>query len=249
MHTRAFSPRRSKARPRHKWGSRGFTLVELLVVIAIIGILVALLLPAIQQAREAARRMTCTSNLRQVGLGMLNFENARKGYPPGQARQKNNQPTWAWSGLFLDFVEETATQDLLHYDQSYKSQDNYEGTRRIIPSYLCPSVSERNEYRGDDDRLIDLDGNGSWTPDSGEELGCIDYGGISGPQQNMVDPRTGQVYGHNRGVILNIIGYGLSAPRIKIKEITDGTSKTVMVGECAGRGAKKSGSKFNSTLR
>ena len=62
---------------------RGFTLVELLVVIAIIGVLVALLLPAIQAAREAARRSQCTNNLKQHGLGMLNYESARKEYPPG----------------------------------------------------------------------------------------------------------------------------------------------------------------------
>src|SRR3954471_1252579 len=62
---------------------RGFTLVELLVVIAIIGILVALLLPAIQAAREAARRTKCLNNLHNMGLAILNYESAKKGYPPG----------------------------------------------------------------------------------------------------------------------------------------------------------------------
>ena len=61
-----------------------FTLVELLVVVAIIGVLVALLLPAVQAAREAARRTQCTSNLKQIGLGMLNYESSRKHFPPGQ---------------------------------------------------------------------------------------------------------------------------------------------------------------------
>ncbi|MEM9657970.1 MAG: DUF1559 domain-containing protein, partial [Planctomycetota bacterium] len=71
---------------------RGFTLVELLVVIAIIGVLVALLLPAVQAAREAARRTSCTNNIRQIGLAVHNFEDNYKVVPP--ARWRNGSPTW-----------------------------------------------------------------------------------------------------------------------------------------------------------
>ena len=73
---------------------RGFTLVELLVVIAIIGILVALLLPAIQAAREAARRMSCQSNLHNVALAVLNFENTRKGLPPATTAIPDDGEAW-----------------------------------------------------------------------------------------------------------------------------------------------------------
>src|SRR5262244_2375336 len=89
-------PRQSTRRP-------AFTLVELLVVIAIIGILVALLLPAIQAAREAARRAQCSNNLKQMGLATLNFESSRKLLPP--ERVADHQQTWMV--LLLPYMEET----------------------------------------------------------------------------------------------------------------------------------------------
>ena len=82
---------------------RGFTLVELLVVIAIIGVLVALLLPAVQSAREAARRLQCSNHLRQIGLAVQNYHSARNELPP--MRVDDHQPTWLM--LILDYIEES----------------------------------------------------------------------------------------------------------------------------------------------
>src|SRR6188508_1512552 len=85
---------------------RGFTLVELLVVIAIIGILVALLLPAVQAAREAGRRAQCANNLKQIGLGLLNYEQQQKSFPPGGLRSGIYGHSW-WVRV-MPYLEETA---------------------------------------------------------------------------------------------------------------------------------------------
>ena len=102
------------------WGnSRAFTLVELLVVIAIIGILIALLLPAVQAAREAARRMQCTNNLKQMGLAVHNFHDARKGLPPSTIGYipgtlgPGHNPNASFWVLLLPYIEQNATYEIL----------------------------------------------------------------------------------------------------------------------------------------
>jgi prepilin-type N-terminal cleavage/methylation domain-containing protein/prepilin-type processing-associated H-X9-DG protein len=150
------------------WGARaraqGFTLVELLVVIAIIGVLVALLLPAIQAAREAARRSSCANNLRQIGIAILNFESAKGAYPasddiivPDNCNGGDCRGAPMWMFL-LEYVE----QGVIENQYDYKLQ---QGTNRLIslnhpialmqvPLYKCPSlvlwddVPNRRDYYG-----------------------------------------------------------------------------------------------------
>lgn len=92
---------------------RGFTLVELLVVIAIIGVLIALLLPAVQSARSAARRMQCKSHLRNLALAVLDYESAEQAFPPGFISQPRNEEAWAWTTMVLPFLEQQQLYDAM----------------------------------------------------------------------------------------------------------------------------------------
>ena len=116
---------------------RGFTLVELLVVIAIIGILVGLLLPAVQQVREAARRTQCTNNIRQVALASINYESAHMHFPDGIHVPETLGLAATAFVRILPFMEQRNIDDL--YNIELRSQDNIAACMNEIPSYICPS--------------------------------------------------------------------------------------------------------------
>lgn len=122
-----------RIRSRYSW--RGFTLVELLVVIAIIAMLVTMLLPAVQSAREAARRTQCSNNLRQVGLAILNFEGAYSKLPP--SRFKNRHPSWF--SIILPFVEGSAERDQWDLSKTYYDRENKIAREILLPVFRCPS--------------------------------------------------------------------------------------------------------------
>ncbi|MFW6169438.1 MAG: DUF1559 domain-containing protein [Planctomycetota bacterium] len=130
--------------------SGGFTLVELLVVIAIIGILVALLLPAVQAAREAARRSECTNNLKQMGVALHNYHDTHKTLPPGwiMVRNSDGNPNgdaqWGWAALILPFMEQSALHEQIGVSKitlrAAASDDSILPLLQTsIDSYVCPS--------------------------------------------------------------------------------------------------------------
>ncbi|TWT39361.1 DUF1559 domain-containing protein [Blastopirellula retiformator] len=189
-----------------------FTLVELLVVIAIIGVLIALLLPAVQQAREAARRMSCTNNLKQLGLALHNYHDTHGSFPPGGLGYPF---VWSPQSLLLPYVDQGNLGDLLHYEVppmnafagSYDATlvgENDTAAQTRLSLLLCPS-------------------------DRDEVPGSV-YGGISYPMSlgsgvnNISDASDDGANANSDGVIFSLSKTGF-------RDVTDGTSNTVVFSE------------------
>ncbi|WP_210417756.1 DUF1559 domain-containing protein [Bythopirellula goksoeyrii] len=218
----------------------GFTLVELMTVIAIIGVLIALLLPAVQAAREASRRTQCTNNLKQLSIGLTAFEAANAKFPAGQRwsgpRSDPASYASAWSVALLPQIEQQTVANLFDMRFPQSAQRNLPATSQVIGLYLCPSTSQIESHRSESGHLINLGG----VP--GEGMACMDYLGISGPDKDAKNPLNGELYGRQRGILIGTKGFPNSAkltdpPPIRAKDVTDGLSNTTWLTECTGRGA------------
>jgi prepilin-type N-terminal cleavage/methylation domain-containing protein len=192
-----------------------FSLVELLVVIAIIGVLVGLLLPAVQAARDAARRAQCTNNLKQVGLALHNHHNARRLLPSGWTAftpgtltpDALGEPGWGWAATILPFIEDGNTA--LQLNEKIRILDPVHNTVRVtsLPMLLCPSEIGESVFSLSDE-----------TDGKICELARANYVGNFGTGEIADAPSRGNgVFFHNS--------------RVRFRDITDGLSNTLMVGE------------------
>jgi len=127
---------------------KGFTLIELLVVISIIGVLVALLLPAVQSAREAARRAQCVNNLQQIGIALHNYHDAISTFPPGYIDYQNNPnytpdldmgPGWGWAAMSLPYLEQQPLYNAINFSLGITNASNSTAVLTSLTVFQCPS--------------------------------------------------------------------------------------------------------------
>jgi prepilin-type N-terminal cleavage/methylation domain-containing protein/prepilin-type processing-associated H-X9-DG protein len=211
----------------------GFTLVELLVSIAIIGVLIALLLPAVQAAREAARRMACTNNLKQLGLAVHHYHDTHGAFPPAFV---NNGPyamtvysfTHGWAPFILPFIEQESLYKLYRWDFPVYTLENQPVVSRHLPIFQCPSTPDRDRYM-------------TFGPFAafGTKGACGDYTIALGVDAGLAQNGWVDQVGDYRGALTHVPTPALTptfnAIPSRFANITDGTSNTVLFAEVAGR--------------
>jgi prepilin-type N-terminal cleavage/methylation domain-containing protein len=199
---------------------RGFTLIELLVVIAIIAVLVSLLLPAVQQAREAARQTSCRNNLKQIGIALHNYLDTHRVFPPGSTNDIE-QGGWisnprsrhihSWASQILPQIEQGNLHELIDYSVSSMHPLNLRVASAIIPVYRCPS------YTGP-----------SYSTDANYTVHSPQYAIRNYAAMGATD--VGHIYGQNTGIFApdgTIYPLSSNGPR----DVTDGLSNTVLLVE------------------
>ncbi len=205
--------------------TRGFTLVELLVVIAIIGILVGLLLPAVQQVRESARRAQCLNNMRQLGLALNVFHDVHKVFPAsGWTTTGPGNPHGryvGWRALTLPYIEQENLQELYNFNVHWWEATNPTAGGVPVRTYQCPSTPTESDVFS----AIAKPPRPAMT--FPVPLAPTDYEAIMGVRPESIDPAR-----YNNGNRYSVMHRN---SRVRIAEVRDGTSNTIVVVECAAR--------------
>jgi prepilin-type N-terminal cleavage/methylation domain-containing protein/prepilin-type processing-associated H-X9-DG protein len=194
---------------------RGLTLIELLVVIAIIGVLVGLLLPAVQRTREAANRLECANHLKQLGLGLHHYHDSHKKFPPGNwdgPPGKNH----GWAVYILADIEQDNLARLYHWDLWSADPLNQPVVAQQLPIFQCPSAPEQDRFMTFGVFTSDVKGAcGDYAPTFSVDPVLVAHGLIPSPADF-------------RGVLV-------PDQMTCLRQITDGTSNTILLTEDAGR--------------
>ncbi|HXG11380.1 MAG TPA: DUF1559 domain-containing protein [Gemmataceae bacterium] len=214
---------------RNRRHAPGFTLIELLVVIAIIGVLIALLLPAVQKVREAANQSTCRNNLKQIGLALHNYHSAYGTFPPGTVHDASatsgRGAAWGWGVLILPYLEQDNLYRQMEVNPNavglttpgslgWALQNRLPALQTPLKVFQCPSDNGRAL---NDNRVFSY-------PVANTQVARSNYVGNLGNQD-------GRTYRH--GVFHEYIAGDNAARPISFKDITDGTSNTFLAGERA----------------
>jgi prepilin-type N-terminal cleavage/methylation domain-containing protein/prepilin-type processing-associated H-X9-DG protein len=227
-------------RARIAQGRKGFTLIELLVVIAIIAILIGLLLPAVQKVREAAARMSCTNNLKQIGLAAMNYESSYGVLPPGNSNTAGigvlgiGNSMAGTLAFILPYVEQVNVYNqmpagVFALPATSGYQYGLPAVNTTIKTFLCPSDNAANV-----------------SPQSGTWAFLIYYpGSMTGYYFSGNTPYGRTNYASNAGYLGNVPGYPYTGPyatntKTKLTDISDGTSNTLAFGEALGGAAPPS---------
>lgn len=219
----------------------GFTLIELLVVISIIAVLIALLLPAVQQAREAARRTQCRNNLKQIGLAMHNYENTFGCYPPGfmgttpdcgmlrNGIAPNVAQGWGWGTFILPYLEQSAIYMAMNVNSHQVVCDAPTGAaadplvgnpasgRYIVKAFTCPTATDPDLFYACNGPTTSFHSKSNYVAVCG-----VDFTGVLTNNTLGADYTAG---------MKGMFGDGSKFPCTKIRDETDGTSQTFMIGE------------------
>jgi prepilin-type N-terminal cleavage/methylation domain-containing protein len=193
---------------------RGFTLIELLVVMAIIGMLIALFLPAIQAAREAARRSQCQNNLKQLGLALHSYHDSLSVFPPGYIARdlsdpEDTAPGWGWASMLLPYLDQSPAYASCNFDLAIHYQANTTIGRQRLEVLMCPSDTKAGVFDVTDENDVVL----AVQVATNSYAACFGSGGEIGEEPDLSN------------------GMFFRNSKIGVRDIIDGTNSTFALGE------------------